>query len=148
MSDLRCIIQTVEVALSAAASKTVLQLAAPLNQRVKVTGWGVFFDGTSVTAEPVQVRLLRQSSAGTMSGVTPAGINIFTETIQSSALFNASVEPVAADVLDVIEVHPQSGYEVKFPLGCEVIIPGGGRLGIECTSPSVVNVRAKLFFEE
>jgi hypothetical protein len=140
---------TAEIALTAATAKTVLQLVAASNHRVKVNGWGVFFDGTSTTAEPVQVRVLRQTTAGTMSANTPQKINSSDdETLQTTAQDNATAEPTAGAVLDVIECHPQQGYQVMFPLGQEFIMPGGTRLGIECTAPAGVNVRAKFFGEE
>lgn len=148
MSDIFAVAQTAEVALSAAAAKTVLQIVAAGNHKVRVLGWGVFFDGTSSSAEPVQVRVLRQTTAGTMSALTPVKIGTDSETLQTAAQHTATVEPTAGDVLDVAEVHPQSGYEVKFPMGQEIKVPGSGRLGIECTAPAGVNVRAKIIFEE
>jgi hypothetical protein len=48
----------------------------------------------------------------------------------------------------VKEIHPQSGYEVWLPMGWEIIVGGGDRLGIELTAPSAVNVRAVIYFEE
>lgn len=149
MAALQFAATTAEVALSAAAAKTVLQVVAPANHRVKVLRWGVFFDGTSVTGEPVQVRLLRQTTAGTMSANTPQKLDgSLAESILSTAQDNASAEPTAGGVLDAIEVHPQGGYEMVFPPGQEPVIPGGGRLGIECTAPAAVNCRAKLVCEE
>ena len=65
MSDLFGIAATSNVALSAATAKTVVQILAPSNHRVKITGWGVYFDGVSATAVPARVRLIRQASAGT-----------------------------------------------------------------------------------
>jgi hypothetical protein len=148
MADVFGIAQTGEVALSAATARTVLQLVAPANRRVKVLGWGVFFDGVSATAEPVQVRLLRQTTAGTMSALTPAQMRPVAETIQTSAQHSATSEPEAGDVVDCIEVHPQMGYEKLCPMGQEIIVGGGGRIGIECLAPGGVNVRAKIIFEE
>lgn len=149
MADLRCTAQTAEIALVAATAKTVIQLLAPTNQRVKILGWGVFFDGTSVTGEPVQVRFLRQTTSGTMSALTSyKQVGGLSETIQTTATQNASAEPTPGDVLDVAEVHPQSSYEVKYPYGETPVINGGGRLGLECTAPAGVNVRAKIIFEE
>lgn len=148
MADLNCVVTTSEIALSAATAKTVLQITAPTNQRVRVKEWGVFFDGVSTTGEPVQVRVLRQTTAGTMSSATPVARDGHTETVQTTASHTATAEPTAGNVLDVVEVHPQSGYEKIFPLGDEIIVPGGGRLGIECTAPAGVNVRAKIAFEE
>ena len=149
MARLNGIAQTAEVALTAATAKTVIQLVAAANHRVAVLGWGVFFDGTSVTAEPVQVRLLRQTTAGTASALTPVALDgSVGETIQTTAQHTATAEPTAGNVVDVAEVHPQQGYEVIYPLGQEVILAGGGRVGIECTAPAGVNVRAKIRFEE
>lgn len=150
MADLGLLASTAEIALTAATAKTVVQIVAPTNQRLKILGWGLFFDGTSGSAEPVQVRLLRQTTAGTMSALTPTKLGTQSETIQSTAQHTATAEPTAGDVLDVVEVHPQAGYEKLYPEGSHMMpkIAGGGRVGIECTSPATVNVRAKIFFEE
>jgi len=149
MSALIGIVQTSEVALSAAAQKTVLQVVAPANQRLKVLSWGVFFDGTSVTEAPVEIVLQRQSTAGTMSALTPVkNDDSLAETIQTTAQHTATAEPTSGDVIDVVEVHPQQGYEKLYPLGQEPIIGGGDRLAIRCTAPTGVNVRAKIVFEE
>ncbi len=149
MSAFLISLTTAEIALTAATAKTVLQAVAAANHRVRCLGWGVFFDGTSSSAEPVQVRLLRQTTAGTMSALTPTKLDdSLAETILTTAQHTATVEPTAGDVLDVIEVHPQQGYEIRYPMGQEPIIGGGDRLGIECTAPANVNVRAKLLLEE
>ena len=150
MAGLICIAQTAEVALVAATAKTIIQVLAPANQRDKIKRWGVFFDGVSGTAEPVQVRLLRQTSAGTGGDVLTAVKQVAgSETVQTTGLSDIdSAEPTADDVLDVAEVHPQSGYEVIIPFDMPIEIPGGGRVGIECTAPAIVNVRGKIVFEE
>lgn len=148
MADLNVIAQTAEVALGAAAAKTVLQIVAPANQRLKIKRWGVFFDGTSSTAEPVQVRLLRQTTAGTMTALPMTKQDTHAEAIQATAQHTATAEPTAGDVLDVVEVHPQSGYEVQLTEQTYIKIGGAGRVGIECTAPAAVNVRAKIVFEE
>lgn len=136
---------TSEIALTTATAKTVVQITAAANHPIKVYRWGVFFDGTSPSAEPVQVVLMRQSTAGTMSALTPVKVSNHSETVQTTAQHTATVEPTSGDILDVIEVHPQSGYEYLSPLGYEFDVAGGGRLGIVCTAPAGVNVRAKLF---
>lgn len=149
MAAFQGIAQTPEVALTAETAETVLQLAAPSNHRVKVLRWAVFFDGTSGSAAPVEVILVRQTTAGTMTALTPKKLDdSLSETLQTSAQHTATAEPTATDVVDMIEVHPQSGFEIIFPLGQEVIIGGGDRLGIKCTAPAAVNVRAKMVFEE
>jgi hypothetical protein len=142
---------TAEVALSAGATRTVVQVVAPANQRVKIKGYGISFDGTSVTAEPVLVQLVRQSTAGTMTALTlikdDPGRD---ETIQATAQHSATVEPATGDILDQIHVHPQGGYVWMFPLGGEKWINGGGRAGIRVITPAGVNPNcvAKMFCEE
>ena len=148
MAGLRCNAKTVELALVAATAKTILQLAAPAQQRVLIRRWGVFFDGVAADAEPVEVRLLRQTTAGTMSANTPVKLVAGSETIQTAATDDASAEPTPSDVLDVIEVHPQGGFDAILPPDQVIEVPGGTRVGIECTAPAGVNVRSKIWFEE
>jgi hypothetical protein len=141
---------TSEVALTAATARTVIQIVSAAHSPIKIKEWGVFFDSTSVSAEPVQVRLLRQSSAGTMSSLTPVERTITGVTLTTTAQHTATVEPGAGNVLAVREVHPQSGYQEKFAPGDEIIVGGtsAARIGIECTAPAGVNVRAEIVFEE
>lgn len=132
---------TAEVSCPAATAKTVLQVTAPANQRLRIIGFGVYFDGTSVSAEPVNVKLVRQSSAGTMSSVTPTkSDDSLPETIQSTASVDASAEPTTGDVIKFINIHPQSGYEMASGVKDEDWIKGGGRVGIIVTAPASVNV--------
>lgn len=140
---------TAEVTLTAATAKTVCQLVAAANHRVKLLGWSAAFDGTSTTAEPVQVRLLRQTTAGTMSALTVfKRDDSIADTLLTTALHTATVEPTAGDLIEALEVHPQQGYQVFYPMGAELIIGGGDRAGIECTAPAGVNVRVTMIFEE
>ena len=149
MADQIFTLQDSEVALVAATAKTIIQVVAPANHRQRILGWGVFFDGTSVTAEPVQVELIRQSTAGTSAALTPVkDDDSLAESILSTARKTFTVEPTSGDILDVVEVHPQQGYEVMYPLGQEKKCGGGDRVGIRCTAPAAVNVRAKMRVEE
>ncbi len=148
MAGIIGVANTAEVALTAATAKTVLQVVAAANQNSKIKEWGVFFDGVSSTAEPVQVRLLRQTTAGTMSSLTPVQRKGPSVTLQTTAQHTATAEPTAGNVLAAREVHPQSGYQEKFSYGDEPEFTNGGRVGIECTAPAGVNVRAEIVFEE
>jgi hypothetical protein len=149
MADLKVIAQTNEIALTTATEKTVLQIVAPANHRLVVKEWGVFFDGVSVTAEAVVVKLERQTTAGTMSALTLVKVDDSVgETIQSTAQHTATVEPTSGDLLEQKNIHPQAGYEKIYPLGDEIKVGGGDRLGITCTAPAGVNVIAYIKFEE
>ena len=140
---------TAEVSCPAATAKTVLQVFAPANQRLRIVGWGVFFDGTSVSAEPVNIKLVRQSTSGTMTSVTPTKCDdSLPETIQSTASADASAEPTTGDVIKFINIHPQSGYEVANGVKDEDWVKGGGRVGIVVTAPGTVNVLPWIKCEE
>lgn len=140
---------TNEIALSAATAKTVVQIVAPTNHRVRVKRWGVYFDGVSVTEAPVVVQFLRQTTAGTMSSLTPVKKDdSLAETLQVTAQHTATSEPTAGDVLEQVNVHPQHFYENVYPPGDEVIVGGGDRIAIKCTAPAAVNVIGKIEFEE
>lgn len=140
---------TAEIALAAATAKTVLQLVAAANHRVKVLGFHIAFDGVSTTAEPVQIRIVRQTTAGTMTALTPVKRDdSIADTLLTTAQHTATVEPTIGDILEGRECHPQQGWEVWYPQGAEIIIGGGDRLGWEVTAPAVVNCRASAIFEE
>ena len=149
MSALIGLANTPEVALVAATAKTVLQLVAPANHRLKVKSWGVFFDGTSATGEPVQVELMRQTTAGTMTALTLRKTDdSIAEALQATAQHSATAEPTSGDLLMAAEVHPQSGFVESLPFGDEYIVGGSDRVGIVCTAPAGVNVRSFMRYEE
>jgi len=149
MSGLRFTVAPGEIALTGGAAKTVLQVKAPAEQRVKLWAFGLYFDGTSATAEPVVAQLVRQTTDGTLTSVTPSKLDPgCAETIQTAAGKNASSEPTAGDVLKQWEVHPQRSYEWTAPLGREILVPGGERLALVCTAPASVNVIPWMELEE
>jgi hypothetical protein len=142
-------IPTAEIA-TISGTKTLMQVIAPTNQRLVVRRWGVFFDGVSVTQEPIQVELVRQTTAGTPGTAAAAGKLLVagSETPQGTFASNYSAEPTTTDVLDVAEVHPQTGYEAAVQFEGPIEIPGGGRLGMRCIATVVVNARCKIIWEE
>lgn len=129
-----------EVAIS--TLKTIYQVVAAANHRVKLQGWGISIKGTSATDPPVLVTVVRQTTAGTMTAGT-AGTTLSkkntadTETQQTTSNINATVEPTTTDIVESFEVHPQTGYRVFYPMGQEIIIPGGTRLGIRAASATL-----------
>lgn len=130
------------------SAKTLVQLVAPSAQRLRVRRYWVAFDGISPTAEPIQVRLLRQTTAGTASSLTPVAISPAAATVRATAQYNASAEPTAGDVLDAKEIHPQAGYDVLLPPDLAIEVPESGRLALEVTAPAAVNARAGMWWEE
>ena len=135
--------------LSAATAKTVIRVKVATNQRAKILGYSFYFDGTSNSAQPVEIKIGRISLDGTLTGATILpNEEELTETFQTSVGLNASAEPTYSNYLKTITVHPQLGYEYLAPLGQEILVNGGGMLGFELTAPAAVNVRGYLMVEE
>lgn len=131
------------------SAKTLLQLVAAANHGVKVTGWGISFKGTSVTAEPILVELVRQTTAGTMSTLTPVKSNDSNgDTLDTTAQHTATAEPTTTDVLRSVYVHPQGNFAEHFPFGAEVLVGAGDRVGLRVTAAADVGSIAFLDFEE
>ncbi|MEW6211350.1 MAG: hypothetical protein AB1631_23495 [Acidobacteriota bacterium] len=153
MSALIATVTTAEIALVAATAKTLLQLKAPTNQRLKLLAWGIYFDSTSNSAEPVQVVLERQTTAigGTPTAITPSKIDdSIGDSVQATAAVygTSPTEPTSGDLLKRIEVHPQAGYEEQCPFGQEYIVGAGDRIAIKATAPAGVNAVSWMKFEE
>ena len=153
MSGLLASFNTQDMALVAATAKTVIQIKAATNQRVKILSWSVFFKDTVASDTPVEVQLIRQSTAigGTPTALT--GIKMDTgmaETLQTTAAIygTSPTEPTTTDVRKMLKVHPQSGYEVIYPYGQELILIGGGRVGIVMTAAQTQSVDVQIDFEE
>jgi hypothetical protein len=92
MANNQFALEPAAVSCVASTAKTVVQAVAPTNQRVKLLGWGVAFDGVLTTGKPVAIRLLRQTTAGTMSALTPVNTNGVSETILLQATFCTPVQ--------------------------------------------------------
>lgn len=154
MAGIQFEVPIASIPLAAATAKTCVQVKAAANQRVKILGYGFYFDGATSSSVPAQIRILRQSTAGTSlvsQAVTPDESEL-TETIQSTCQVGSQTtqtEPTAGLVLRVISVPTYNGqYEVMLPYGQEIYVGGGGYLGFEINAPAIVNVRGYLRCEE
>lgn len=139
-----------ETALTAATARTALQLIGHASCKAKILEWGVGFDGVSAVAEPVQVRLLRQTTGGTKSAATTILWEPDDPTALSLGFQTITVEPTYSDVLVHTEVHPQTGVFFQYMPGREVGLDNSttSRIGIVCTAPAGVNVAAYLIWQE
>lgn len=140
-----------DIALSAATAKTIMSVINAANSLIRICEFGVSFDGTSATAEPVTVELCysTQATAGTSTSHTIAQCRGPTRTVQATAARNYTAEPTSLTVWKRWLVHPTSGIVVQFPLGrepeCTVT---SDALLIRCTAPATVNVQGYIEFEE
>lgn len=146
--------KTAKIALTAATLKTILQITAPANQRVKILGWGLFFDeeiGDATPAIPLLVSVGRQTG-GTGSANTPIKMSPGTETLQAAAKDNFSVAATTT-IMDSKIVNAQTGYEIFYAPGQEILLAGGELFGIDITpganiSTGGLNVVAHITYEE
>jgi hypothetical protein len=133
------------------SAKTLLQLVAAGNHGILIEEISVSFRGTSNTAEPIRVDVLRQTSAGTM-GTSSSTIvkdpDDSDETLQTTRQDTASAEPTAGDILLSEAVHPQQGYTWTFPFHARLKVGGGDRLGIRVTAAADVNAMVRVTGEE
>lgn len=149
MAGVRLAAVTGEIA-TGTSTKTILQLVAAANHRVVVREIRASFKGVSASATPVLVEVLRQTTAGTMSALSPVKLNSADdETLQTTAQHTATAEPTAGDVVLAAEVHPQGGlFAWVAPFGGELVVPGGERLGLRVTAGATVNCIAMMSVEE
>jgi len=126
------------------ALKTIMQIFAAANHRIRVPVISISFEGTSATDAPIQVDIYRQTTAGTMTALTLVKDNDGDdETIQTTAQHTATVEPTKTDLLTSRLVHPQGRADFG-----PFIVKGGGRIAIMVTSPNAVDCVASALIEE
>ena len=113
----------IEVATSAAI-KTLLQVATPSTTDIRVLAWGISFDGIVPTNPPGQVTLGDYDVAATVTTLTPEEWE--SDDLAASLCvggtaatgYNASAEGTigaTTRLLDVQNVHPQTGYSIWLP---------------------------------
>ena len=105
------------------AIKTLLQVATPSTTDIRVIAWGVSFDGIVAAGAPGQLTLGDYDVAATVTTLTPEewGSDDNTASLcvggASATGYNASAEGTIAGsrLLDVQNIHPQTGYSIWFP---------------------------------
>jgi hypothetical protein len=142
-------VNTSEIA-SGTSVKTLLQVLAASNHRILIHEISVSCKGQTSTDAPLKVEVLRQTTAGTMTSLTPVKeCTADDETLQVTAQHTASAEPTASDILIVEEVHPQGGaFTWMAPFGKPIVVIGGARLGIRVTAGVSISVVARMRGEE
>lgn len=140
-----------QITLSASASKTVLQIAAPSTTCVAIKGFGLSFDSDDGALEGVEVRLSIQTTAGTATSRSPQKVNrTVSDALQSGGLENATVEPTTTDILRTYLVNAQTGIAEVFSEDGEIILGFSDRIGLIVITPAGVTPQctAWMDFEE
>jgi hypothetical protein len=157
MAHTKAVVITTPLTLNASEEKTLLQIIAPGLQAVKVSAWGIFFDeetGDLTPANPLIVKLGKHNiSTGTGTSITPKKIQPINVGIQTTALNNFSVAATITDLMDQVIINPQTGFEIIFPLGEEIILEPNESLSINIITGAVISTdglkaTCKIKFEE
>lgn len=153
MAGVRFKARTGEIATTTSA-KTILQIVAASNHAVLIEEINISFQGTSNTATPILVEVLRQTTAGTMGTSTstivkdPDDSDETLQTTRQDGGTGYSAEPTAGDILKSVYVHPQTGWDWQSRIRGEIKIGGGDRLGIRVTAGASVNCTVSVTGEE
>lgn len=130
------------------AALTLAQVIAATNVRARVKGIRVTLKGS--TTAPTLVEVLRQTTAGSgSSGLTLNKLNAGDdETLQTTAIQNtASGEPTSGAIL--FAMLCPSNSSITFPITGEgVMVAGGSRLGVRCTTDTSITGYAEITGEE
>jgi len=134
-------------------ARTLVQLTAATNQRIKIKRFGATFAGTDPTKARIQVFIARQDILlpNSPANITPQKLDpAAQESIQTTAVgTQGGVETTVTNQrLLPMGSHPQSGYESVNSFGDEIIVPGGQRIGLVVVAPDAVSGEGYILFEE
>lgn len=138
--------------LTGGTPQTVIQLVTPGGLRAQITHVSVNFDGVSSTAEPVDVSLVNEDSAGTSSAGTIAKIDPAAPTANCSTRISfSSTEPAYSNEQYRGMIHPQGGaYEKNWAVGDPVApkVAVSSRFAIVVNAPADVKCSAVMQWAE
>lgn len=140
------------------AIKTLLQIATPSTTELRISEWGISFDG-SAAATPIKVELIDTNVAATVTAHVAAGVMTLNDTgtvasrmtLGTTATgYTATVEGTitAARVLDYQQIPPTSLYVKQWPLGLEPEIAVSRFLRVRVTAAAAVNAVCYVVWSE
>lgn len=136
------------VSVGAGATVTIIQAVAAANHALRLERLSVTVDGDDPSAEMLTVDLQRQTTAGTMSALTPVKRDdSIADSFDSTWQKEATVEPTAGDQAASFPCNGQVGIPGE-PL--DWVVGAGDRTGIRVTNPTAVarTVSVSVDFEE
>ncbi len=133
------------VAMVAATAKTVLAVTAPAQFGIALKSLKIGFDGVTASALPVLVEIIRFTTAGTGTAVTPLQQSGRTIAHGVAATKNHTVEPTTPTLADPDMWFDPNKLALLYDwaLGDEIDTAVSEGLGLRVTAPAVVNVRAQ-----
>lgn len=137
---------------------SIIEIPAPANQPLIVTGIDMTFDGTTASNKPVLVQLIRASATGTFpsSSVTPDVENTdpasYTTLITAANVKygTATAEGAVASTngLRLYRLPPTAGVLYQLPLGRGLWVPKAGFLRVRAVATAAVNVTVNVTVDE
>lgn len=140
------------------AIKTLLQLATPSTCEIRISEWGISFDG-SAAATPIKVELVDTNVAATVTAHVAAGVMPLNDTgtiasrltLGTSATgYTASAEGsiTATRVLDYQLIAPTAQFVKQWPLGLEPEVAVSRFLRVRVTAAAAVNAVCYIVWTE
>jgi len=138
--------------------KTLLQIATPSTEQLRVIAWGISFDG-SAAATPGKVELIETDVAATVTAHVASGIIKLNSpndvaslvTLGTSATgYTATAEGTitATRLLDYQQIAPTGQYGWQNPLGREWEVNSSKFLRVRVTFGATVNATCWVEWEE
>lgn len=140
------------------AIKTLLQLATPSTTELRISEWGISFDG-SAAATPIKVELVDVNVAATVTAHVSAGVMSLNDTgtvasrltLGTTATgYTSSAEGTvtAARLLDYQQIPPTGLYVKQWPLGLEPEVAVSRFLRVRVTAAAAVNAVCYVVWSE
>ena len=131
------------------AIKTLLQIATPSTCELRISEWGISFDGFAAAA-PIKVELIETDVAATVTAHVAAGVRPLNDTgtvaskmtLGTSATgYTATVEGTitATRLLDYQQIPPSGLFVKQWPLGLEPEVAVSKFLRVRVTAAAAVN---------
>lgn len=147
-----------KLGLVAATLKTLIQIATPTTEDVKIVEWGISFDGTTAGV-PVQVELIDVNVAATVTAFAAADVIKWNQPNDPGTLvtlgttaggYNASAEGTITSAREIASllIPPNQPFVMQYPLGREPVVPISRFLRLRCNAPAAVNATAYIIWEE
>lgn len=140
--------QSENEAMVGAAVKTGVQFVAAASGPVRIRAWGISLDGVTAANVPGDVELLRQTTAGTASALTPVDWEDGARTALGTAQKTFTVEPTAGAILHPLQLTPNGGLYEAWYGDDGPTVPASGRVGIRGTFANNVNATFWMLVEE
>jgi len=135
---------TAPISITGPATKTLLAVTSNGSKRFKVKKVGISFSGVDATYNPIEVRLVQQTSGGTFTSGTWTLNDPMGDSAVSTCKSNASAEPTTNAIIDSWLVSPAGGlWVMQWPLGDEPLSSTSGasqQIGLYLSVPASLAV--------